>query len=211
MAVSGLPGEPTIRRWTRCCGRPRSARRWSTGPRRSRWTAAALLPPAVDAAREHLAAKRDEWAEANAEPLRDYRAQLDRFEQASLRRLPRRSASSAQRVHATVQEQSDLLARLETAGDPLLRVLAVLVPLRRSAAMSFESLTNRGEYLSAHYLAEILPTSLKRGLLKRVDRRRRRPASGTPRTGLRGLRRTYFDAKAELADLDVRPTSRRRD
>lgn len=27
--------------------------------------------------------------------------------------------------------------------------------------MSFESLTNRGEYLSAHYLAEILPTTLK--------------------------------------------------
>ncbi|MGW1059111.1 class I SAM-dependent DNA methyltransferase [Micromonospora rubida] len=65
--------------------------------------------------------------------------------------------------------------------------------------MSFESLTNRGEYLSAHYLAEILPTTLKGGLVKRwADREK--SGQGTPRTGLRGLRRPYFDAKAELAD-----------
>ncbi|WP_433288347.1 class I SAM-dependent DNA methyltransferase [Micromonospora sp. CA-244673] len=65
--------------------------------------------------------------------------------------------------------------------------------------MSFESLTNRGEYLSAHYLAEILPATLKGGLLKQWSEDEK---SGrvTPRTGLRGLRRTYFDAKTELAD-----------
>ncbi|MEU5529297.1 class I SAM-dependent DNA methyltransferase [Micromonospora chersina] len=65
--------------------------------------------------------------------------------------------------------------------------------------MSFESLTNRGEYLSAHYLAEILPTTLKGGLLKQWsdDEKANRV---TPRAGLRGLRRTYFDAKTELAD-----------
>ncbi|MFG1834095.1 class I SAM-dependent DNA methyltransferase [Micromonospora chersina] len=65
--------------------------------------------------------------------------------------------------------------------------------------MSFESLTNRGEYLSAHYLAEILPTTLKGGLLKQWTEREK--AGGpTPRTGLRGLRRPYFEAKTELAD-----------
>ncbi|MER6590363.1 class I SAM-dependent DNA methyltransferase [Micromonospora purpureochromogenes] len=67
--------------------------------------------------------------------------------------------------------------------------------------MSFESLTNRGEYLSAHYLAEILPTTLKGGLLKQwsEDEKANRV---TPRAGLRGMRRGYFDAKAELTDLD---------
>ncbi|MGW3611097.1 class I SAM-dependent DNA methyltransferase [Micromonospora sp. NPDC005163] len=67
--------------------------------------------------------------------------------------------------------------------------------------MSFESLTNRGEYLSAHYLAEILPTTLKGGLLKQwaEDEKANRV---TPRAGLRGMRRPYFDAKTELTDAD---------
>ncbi|MFG3301558.1 class I SAM-dependent DNA methyltransferase [Micromonospora chersina] len=65
--------------------------------------------------------------------------------------------------------------------------------------MSFESLTNRGEYLSAHYLAEILPTTLKGGLLKQWTEREK-TGDPTPRTGLRGLRRPYFEAKTELAD-----------
>ncbi|MEV4481685.1 class I SAM-dependent DNA methyltransferase [Micromonospora coxensis] len=65
--------------------------------------------------------------------------------------------------------------------------------------MSFESLTNRGEYLSAHYLAEILPTTLKGGLLKQWAEREK-SGDQTPRTGLRGMRRPYFEAKTELAD-----------
>ncbi|MEH0972799.1 class I SAM-dependent DNA methyltransferase [Micromonospora sp. CPCC 205546] len=65
--------------------------------------------------------------------------------------------------------------------------------------MSFESLTNRGEYLSAHYLAEILPTTLKGGLVKQWAEREK-GGQQTPRTGLRGMRRSYFDAKTELAD-----------
>ncbi|MGC5053511.1 class I SAM-dependent DNA methyltransferase [Micromonospora sp. DT48] len=65
--------------------------------------------------------------------------------------------------------------------------------------MSFESLTNRGEYLSAHYLAEILPTTVKGGLAKQWAEREK-AGEQTPRTGLRGMRRPYFDAKAELAD-----------
>ncbi|QGN48609.1 class I SAM-dependent DNA methyltransferase [Micromonospora sp. WMMC415] len=65
--------------------------------------------------------------------------------------------------------------------------------------MSFESLTNRGEYLSAHYLAEILPTTLKVGLLKQWAETEK-SGGQTPRTGLRGLRRPYFERKTELAD-----------
>ncbi|MGC5377488.1 Eco57I restriction-modification methylase domain-containing protein [Micromonospora sp. DT68] len=67
--------------------------------------------------------------------------------------------------------------------------------------MSFESLTNRGEYLSAHYLAEILPTTLKGGLLKQWTEQEKANRV-TPRAGLRGMRRQYFDAKTELTDVD---------
>ncbi|MEV6373600.1 class I SAM-dependent DNA methyltransferase [Micromonospora musae] len=65
--------------------------------------------------------------------------------------------------------------------------------------MSFESLTNRGEYLSAHYLAEILPTTLKGSLLKQWSEDEK-GGRVTPRAGLRGMRRPFFDAKTELAD-----------
>jgi hypothetical protein len=67
--------------------------------------------------------------------------------------------------------------------------------------MNLDSLTNRGEYLSAHYLAEMLPGELKRDLLKRwaVQEKDGEP---TPRTRLRELRRTYLSFKAELLELD---------
>ncbi|MFV2101637.1 class I SAM-dependent DNA methyltransferase [Micromonospora sp. LOL_024] len=67
--------------------------------------------------------------------------------------------------------------------------------------MSFESLTNRGEYLSAHYLAEILPATVKGGLVKQWAEREK-AGEGTPRTGLRGMRRQYFDARTELTDVE---------
>jgi hypothetical protein len=68
--------------------------------------------------------------------------------------------------------------------------------------MSFEALTNRGEYLSAHYLAEVLPTALKSGLFKRWGEEEK-AGRVTPRAGLRRFRRDYFNAKTELADLEL--------
>ncbi|MEU0559370.1 class I SAM-dependent DNA methyltransferase [Dactylosporangium sp. NPDC006015] len=68
--------------------------------------------------------------------------------------------------------------------------------------MSFESLTNRGEYLSAHYLAEVLPTTLRGGLYKRWTDEEK-AGRVTPRVGLRRFRRDYFNAKTELADLEL--------
>ncbi|MFI5929595.1 class I SAM-dependent DNA methyltransferase [Micromonospora sp. NPDC051543] len=68
--------------------------------------------------------------------------------------------------------------------------------------MSFESLTNRGEYLSAHYLAEILPTTLKGSDLVKRWTAAEKNGEQTPRTLLRGMRRQYFDAKTELTDVD---------
>ncbi|MFJ9601637.1 class I SAM-dependent DNA methyltransferase [Streptomyces althioticus] len=71
--------------------------------------------------------------------------------------------------------------------------------------MTFDSLVNRGDYFSAHYLAEVLPKDLKSGLLAEWKQREEdaagaeRPENAlpvTPRAGLRALRRTYFAARS---------------
>lgn len=90
--------------------------------------------------------------------------------------------------------------------------------------MTYDSLVNRGDYFSAHYLAEVLPKDLKSGLLatwkQREDEARaeaERAATSatadgttsgepdadalpvTPRAGLRELRRPYFRARSSFA------------
>ncbi|WP_431040102.1 class I SAM-dependent DNA methyltransferase [Streptomyces sp. P9-1] len=95
--------------------------------------------------------------------------------------------------------------------------------------MTYDSLVNRGDYFSAHYLAEVLPKDLKAGLLntwkQREDEARARaeaearraagrdgeavaaeedgdgpqPLPVTPRSGLRDLRRPYFRARSSFA------------
>ncbi|MFK0256005.1 class I SAM-dependent DNA methyltransferase [Streptomyces sp. NPDC090445] len=89
--------------------------------------------------------------------------------------------------------------------------------------MTFDSLINRGDYFSAHYLAEVLPKDLKAGLLQTWKEREEaaRPPAGTgtdatpaddtpkepkatalpvtPRAGLRALRRDYFRARSFFA------------
>lgn len=86
--------------------------------------------------------------------------------------------------------------------------------------MSYDSVINRGEYFSDHYLAEVLPKTLKKGVFKdwaereaaeaqRVStakadehatdaERRRRPV--TSREKLRRLRARYFDDRPALAE-----------
>ncbi|MGY1434557.1 DNA methyltransferase family protein [Streptomyces reniochalinae] len=89
--------------------------------------------------------------------------------------------------------------------------------------MTFDSLVNRGDYFSPHYLSEVLPKDLKSGLLstwkKREEeaKRAREAATAegaadsaapsrapdalpvTPRAGLRELRRPYFRARSFFA------------
>ncbi|WP_415939311.1 hypothetical protein [Streptomyces sp. 039-1] len=90
--------------------------------------------------------------------------------------------------------------------------------------MTYDSLVNQGDYLSPHYLAEVLPKDLKAkdGLLSRwaafeEDERRRHadavaearrqglgrdsvpPRARTPREGLRALHGPYFAGRAALA------------
>ncbi|MFI9106647.1 hypothetical protein ACIGXA_39740 [Streptomyces fildesensis] len=89
--------------------------------------------------------------------------------------------------------------------------------------MTYDSLVNHGDYLSAHYLAEVLPKDLKAkdGLLARwtereeAERKRHRaalaeaerqgddadsvpPRARTPREGLRALRGPYFAGRADF-------------
>jgi hypothetical protein len=68
--------------------------------------------------------------------------------------------------------------------------------------MSYDSLVNRGEYLSAHYLAEVLPKDLKKkdGLPARWTDQEK-AAEKTPRTGLRALRKPYFAERKALSDF----------
>jgi hypothetical protein len=66
--------------------------------------------------------------------------------------------------------------------------------------MSYDSIANRGDYLSPHYLAEVLPRDLRKsGGLRARWAEREKAKDRTPVRGLRELRRTYFDARAALA------------
>ncbi|WP_289009415.1 Eco57I restriction-modification methylase domain-containing protein [uncultured Thermomonospora sp.] len=71
--------------------------------------------------------------------------------------------------------------------------------------MSFDSLVNRGDYFSAHYLAEVLPKDLKAkdGLFARWTEQEK-AGHTTPRRGLRALGKTYFAARPYFAELDAR-------
>lgn len=67
--------------------------------------------------------------------------------------------------------------------------------------MSFDSLVNAGEYLSAHYLAEMLPKSLKSGRLK-TWAKREKGGEGSPRSWLRGLRQDFTGARGVLNTIE---------
>lgn len=83
--------------------------------------------------------------------------------------------------------------------------------------MTYDSLVNRGDYFSAHYLAEVFPKDLKSGLLAAWKSREEEAKSSdsadqepdpealpvTPRLGLRALRRPYFRTRAFFAEAAV--------
>ena len=71
--------------------------------------------------------------------------------------------------------------------------------------MSYDSLTNRGDYLSPHYLAEVLPRELaKKGGLRAQWAERDKEGVASPVKGLRVLKRGYFAARPDLADFAQR-------
>ena len=105
-----------------------------------------------------------------------------------------------------------MITKLHTAGEPLLRILAVL----DGAPMSYDSLTNRGDYLSPHYLAEVLPRELakKDGLRAQWARAgqggNRQPGQGTAGAQARLLRRPPRPRRFRAARRRRRPGHRGR-
>ncbi|OHV69568.1 SNF2-related protein [Pseudofrankia sp. BMG5.36] len=151
-------GQPTVVEWMAVRGRPGPDRirpmetalaAAKVGPDMTNTQAAvdlapleALVPDVVAAARAHLEARRADWNAQVAEPLNGYLSRLDRWVQTSLpldleqqgaeRRddgpAARQLTKREQRVRDTEKRQRDLVERLRTTGEPLLRVLAVLAP-----------------------------------------------------------------------------------
>ncbi len=71
--------------------------------------------------------------------------------------------------------------------------------------MTFDSIANRADYLSPHYLAEVLPRDLRKpGSLRSRWAELDKAGKPTPVKGLRGLRRDYFDARPAFADYAQR-------
>ncbi|MGW2603608.1 type II restriction endonuclease subunit M [Streptomyces mirabilis] len=64
--------------------------------------------------------------------------------------------------------------------------------------MAFEAITNRGEYISAHYLAELFARDLTE--LRKRWTSADRAGAPTSRSGVRGLRREYFKAKVRITE-----------
>ncbi|BAL91245.1 putative DEAD/DEAH box helicase [Actinoplanes missouriensis 431] len=132
MAVTGLPGEATVTKMDDVLEAagvgPQMVNR---AEKVDLETLQKLVPDAVAAARAHLAREREDWEQQNTFPLESYRAKLDGFaaEQTSLfQDLPAAiKQQRTRRSEAVVKQQRDLVERLETIPDPLLRVLAVLV------------------------------------------------------------------------------------
>jgi hypothetical protein len=129
MAISGLPGAPVVRDMTEVlteAGVGPKMINTSRTPDFERLTP--LIEPAIHAARRHLDEQRDRHDDEVARPLREYDGQLELWERESLKSLDGTSHGAKKRgqVSGTVTDQKRLLKSLETTGEPLLRILAVL-------------------------------------------------------------------------------------
>ena len=134
MAVTGLPGSPRIEDMTDALTQA------GIGPTlvntRRFGDIAALerfVPAAVEAAREHLEACRAEYDAKVNGPIEEYRARLGTWEQLSLDFLQAQQRGKREQVSETAKGLRRLTDALRTAGEPLLRVLAVLSPDGESA------------------------------------------------------------------------------
>ncbi len=130
MAISGLPGAAAVRPMPQVLAEA-GVRPDMPNPNQPMDLAGLqlLVPAAITVAREHLIKKLAAWEERIEEPLRAYRQRLDRWEQMSLFEdstpAPLR-AHRNRKVRDTAAKQRSLVDLLETSGEPLLRVLAVL-------------------------------------------------------------------------------------
>jgi hypothetical protein len=129
MAVSGLLDLPTVSEMTE-----EVLREAGVGPHMVNTLQFAdigvlqeLVPSAVEAASAYLENERAEYDAVVDEPINAYRDRVGAWEQASLIDVPVPMRARRERdVRATVTELNDMIIKLHTAGEPLLRILAVL-------------------------------------------------------------------------------------
>lgn len=81
-----------------------------------------LVPEAITTARTHLEQRRAEYDESIVDPLQAYRDRVDEWEQLALEISTSRTTS----VRDAATTQRNRIAELETTGEPLLRLLAVV-------------------------------------------------------------------------------------
>ncbi|MEU7913884.1 DEAD/DEAH box helicase [Microbispora bryophytorum] len=87
------------------------------------------VPQAVATARAHLEERRSAYEKKVVEPLDIYRDRLGEWQQLTLDGVhASQRGRKEQRVRETVERQQRLLDSLKITGEPLLRVLVVLVP-----------------------------------------------------------------------------------
>ena len=128
MAVTGLPDEPRV------AGLTDILKQAGVGPgmvNTLRFGDIArlqeLVPVAVKAARAHLEAQRERYDAQVDKPLNRYRERVTAWRQDSLLDVPAQFiARRKQQVETTASELDDMITKLRTASEPLLRILAVL-------------------------------------------------------------------------------------
>lgn len=123
MAVRGLPSSPVIEPFEQALHKA-GVKPGMANPKTDVDIAALekLVPEAIAAARAHLEQVRADYDESIAEPLRAYRERVDAWEQLALEI----SASRSNVVRDAAATQRQLVAELETTGQPLVRLLAVV-------------------------------------------------------------------------------------
>ncbi len=163
-----------------------------------------LVPVAVKAARAHLedTPRRTTTATVD-EPLNEYRDRVKVWQQDSLLDVPAQSRTRREQRGRTRPRPSSNDDDHEAAHG---RRAAAAHPRRAGwCPMSYDSLTNRGDYLSPHYLAEVLPRELaKKDGLRARWAERDKEGTASPVKELRALRRDYFAARPDLADFAQR-------
>jgi ERCC4-related helicase len=128
MAVTGLPDDPRISEMTKALtqagvgpGMVNTLQFGDIGVLQE------LIPDAVKVARAHLEDERAAYDALVDEPINAYRERVLTWEQASLIDVPVPVRTKREKsVRATATELNDMITKLHTAGEPLLRVLAVL-------------------------------------------------------------------------------------
>ena len=203
MAVSGLPHEPrvadlidTLQQAGVGPGTVNTLRFGDTTRLQE------LVPAAVRAARTYLEARREDYDRTVDEPLNEYRERVRVWRQDSLLDVPAqfrtRREQQVDETAAPAQPDDHRAAHGRRA--------AAAHPRRTGRCpMSYDSLTNRGDYLSPHYLAEVLPRELaKKDGLRAQWAERDKEGTASPVKELRALKRGYFAARPDLADFAQR-------